>query len=153
MNIYDVLRFEEGFRADPYLCSEGYVTVGVGTKLHTYKGLDPSSFCISVSETQADEWVKRELSTQSFSLSKQPSYSLLSDDRKAIIQSMAYQMGITGLFNFKKMWAALDAGNYGDAADEMLDSRWAAQTPERAVRHARVIRWGSLYDAYREVLG
>ena len=49
---------------------------------------------------------------------------------------------------FKKMWKALEGGNYGDASDEMLDSRWAAQTPERAVRHARVIRWGSLEDAY-----
>ena len=152
MNIYELLRFEEGFRANPYLCSEGYVTVGVGTKLHTDKGLDPTKFCVSVSETQADEWLKKELSTQSFSLSKQPSYSTLSDDRKAVLQSMAYQLGITGLFNFKKMWAALEEGNYGDASDEMLDSRWAAQTPERAVRHARVIRWGSLEETYEGLI-
>jgi lysozyme len=152
MNIYELLRFEEGFRANPYLCSEGYVTVGVGTKLHTDKGLDPTKFCVSVSDVQADEWLKSELSTQSFSLSKQPAYAELSNDRKAVIQSMAYQLGITGLFNFKKMWKALEEGNYGDASDEMLDSRWAAQTPERAVRHARVIRWGSLEDAYEGLI-
>tara|TARA_R110002153_G_C13320024_1_gene497007 strand:- start:3129 stop:3587 length:459 start_codon:yes stop_codon:yes gene_type:complete len=148
MNIYELLRFEEGFRADPYLCSEGYVTVGVGTKLHTDKGLDPNSFCISVSKAQADEWVRSKLTTQSFSLSKQPAYAGLSDDRKAIIQSMAYQLGVTGLFNFKKMWAALEDAAYDEAADEMLDSMWAIQTPERADRHAEVMGWGILENVY-----
>ncbi len=33
MNLLDVLQFEEGFRAKAYHCSEGYPTIGIGTKL------------------------------------------------------------------------------------------------------------------------
>lgn len=148
MDIYDLLRFEEGFRREPYLCSEGYVTVGIGTKLHTDKGLDPSKFCVTVSLPQAEEWLKSELSEQSLSLSKQSTYVGLSYERKAVIQSMAYQLGITGLFNFKKMWTALEEERYADAAEEMTDSRWATQTPERAVRHAKVMLLDSYGDIY-----
>lgn len=148
MNIYELLKYEEGYRAEPYLCSEGYVTVGIGTKLHLDKGLDPARFCFTVSETVAYEWLRLELSSQSFSLSKQPSYSSLSAGRRAIIQSMAYQMGIKGLFNFKKMWKALEEGDYHEASIEMLDSKWAKQTPERAARHSTVMADGSTVGVY-----
>ena len=37
---------------------------------------------------------------------------------------------------FKKMKAALERGDFEAAAAEMLDSRWARQTPNRADREA-----------------
>ncbi len=49
---------------------------------------------------------------------------------------MTYQLGRGGLSKFKKMKGALCNGskpNYIDAANEMLDSKWAKkQTPRRA---------------------
>ena len=44
---------------------------------------------------------------------------------------MAYQMG-SSLQNFKKMQKALEENNYIEASEQMLDSRWANQTPSRA---------------------
>ncbi len=45
------------------------------------------------------------------------------------------------------MWTALENGQYDLAATEMLDSRWARQTPARAERHAEVMR-SSTFEVY-----
>jgi lysozyme len=39
---------------------------------------------------------------------------------------------------------ALRTGDYADAADEMLDSAWARQTPARAQRLAQQMRTGQV---------
>ena len=49
-----------------------------------------------------------------------------------IIIEMIFQLGKTGVSKFKNMWKALSALEYSTAASEMLDSRWAKQTPNRA---------------------
>lgn len=53
---------------------------------------------------------------------------------------MAYQLGVDGLANFKNALANMAARRWNDAADEMLNSRWAKQTPNRAIRHAEQMR-------------
>jgi lysozyme len=47
---------------------------------------------------------------------------------------MIFQLGGNGVSKFRKMWAALqeDPPNYFEAHVQMLDSRWAKQTPNRA---------------------
>ena len=45
---------------------------------------------------------------------------------------MIFQLGKTGVSKFKNMWKALSGLDYSTAASEMLDSRWAKQTPNRA---------------------
>ena len=49
-----------------------------------------------------------------------------------IIIEMVFQLGKTGVSKFKNMWKALSGLQYSVAASEMLDSRWAKQTPNRA---------------------
>ena len=52
---------------------------------------------------------------------------------KEIIIEMVFQLGETGVSKFKNMLKALENGpDYQTAAIEMLDSKWAKQTPERA---------------------
>ena len=41
-------------------------------------------------------------------------------------------MGANGVSKFKNMIVALKSQSYSVAATEMLDSRWAKQTPNRA---------------------
>jgi lysozyme len=45
---------------------------------------------------------------------------------------MTFQMGPAGVGKFKNMLIALQNQSYAEAAAEMLDSRWAKQTPNRA---------------------
>ena len=58
----------------------------------------------------------------------------ISDDAKFLIIEMIFQLGSAGVQKFRKMWSALaeDPPNYKEASVQMLDSRWAKQTPNRA---------------------
>ena len=59
-----------------------------------------------------------------------------SESRQAVLIEMAYQLGEAGLMSFVKMRAAVSKEDFGTAAAEMLESKWATQTPERAARLA-----------------
>jgi len=63
----------------------------------------------------------------------------ISDDAKIIIIEMIFQLGGTGVSKFRKMWQALqqDPPDYAEASVQMLDSRWAKQTPNRAQEMAK----------------
>lgn len=58
------------------------------------------------------------------------------------LMNMAFQLGVSGLLNFKRMIDALAIGHFERAFVEALDSKWARQTPERAMRVAQRIRKG-----------
>ncbi len=151
MNLIKILKFEEGFREKPYLCSEGFVTIGLGTKLHKSKGMNPEDFPITVSEGIAEEWLNGEVDVSRYRLNTSHVGSIfqqLSYSRRPIILYMAYQMGVDGVLNFNNMWAALENKDYTKASTEALDSKWARQTPERAMRHAKVLLTGDLEETY-----
>ena len=141
--IAKILDFEEGFSPVPYLCSEGYVTIGLGTKLHSEKDQDPSKFLLVINRETAYVWLKREVKDVEDRIlrgSHAETYKMQPRPVQHIILSMGYQLGYSGLFKFKNMWKKLDAHDYDGAADEALDSKWYTQTPQRAFRHAGVIR-------------
>lgn len=58
----------------------------------------------------------------------------ISEEGQDIITEMVFQLGGNGVSKFKMMWEALKASppNYKEASVQMLDSRWAKQTPNRA---------------------
>jgi len=62
----------------------------------------------------------------------------ISDDAKFLIIEMIFQLGSAGVQKFRNMWSALeeDPPNYFEAHVQMLDSKWAKQTPGRAVEMA-----------------
>ena len=63
----------------------------------------------------------------------------ISSDAKILIIEMIFQLGGNGVSKFRKMWQALqqDPPDYAEASVQMLDSRWAKQTPNRAQEMAR----------------
>jgi lysozyme len=65
----------------------------------------------------------------------------INDTAKGIIIEMVFQLGTTGVSKFKNMWKALKETppNYSVAKIEMLDSRWAKQTPNRAKELSNII--------------
>ena len=58
----------------------------------------------------------------------------ISSDAEIIIIEMVFQLGKSGVSKFRNMWKALqqDPPQYDVASIEMLDSRWAKQTKNRA---------------------
>jgi len=64
----------------------------------------------------------------------------IDDLAKEIIVEMIFQLGKTGVSKFRNMWKALSELNYVGASFEMLDSRWAKQTPNRANGMANLMK-------------
>lgn len=62
--------------------------------------------------------------------------------RQGVIICMLHQLGARGVANFRRMLAAMARKDYEAAADEMLDSAWHKQTPERCERMAAIMRSG-----------
>jgi GH24 family phage-related lysozyme (muramidase) len=70
-----------------------------------------------------------------------PGYSDCNPVRQAVIVSMCYQLGT--LADWPIFRTALVNGNYGAAADAMMASRWATETPQRAKRESDMMRSGN----------
>jgi|TARA_R110000772_G_scaffold9315_1_gene30641 lysozyme len=59
---------------------------------------------------------------------------------EGVLIEMVFQMGRPRVSKFNKMFKAIDEAEWNKAADEMLDSRWAEQTFERALNLSHIIR-------------
>ena len=152
ITIYKLLGFEEGMETKVYRCSEGYPTIGKGTKIGP-KGAPLEYYTFTVSEKVADAMMEEKISRITRILLRENFYCRLNEDRQIIIQSMAYQMGVSGVAKFENMIKALSLKGWQRAHDEALDSLWAKiQTPERAKRHAKVLLTGNLMEVYKELI-
>ena len=154
MNIISLTKYEEGWRPKPYLCSEGYPTAGFGFKLGP-KNAPLSYYTFTLPLSAGEAWLTSLLeSTESQMLQNSSIAPALKacepfPARKAVLISMAYQMGIDGLAGFKNTLKNIAAGRWNDAATGMLDSKGAKQTPNRARRHAEQMRtniWAKEYS-------
>lgn len=130
------LKRDEGVIPHAYKDSEGHLTIGVGFLIDKEKGGFVPDFIIDLWLDYLIEQTRRELSN-AFSW-----FRNLDKVRQDAITNMVYQLGLPNFRGFKKTIALLKAGAYSAAADEMLDSRWAKQTPERAKRVSEQIRTG-----------
>lgn len=152
--IIAILNFEEGYKEKPYLDPLGYPTVAGGIRIGP-KGAEISNYTFTVPRDVGDVWKQSILSAKISQMSKYPAIlsalKQCNSARTDILQSMAYQLGCDGLAGFKNTLAMIAAGNFSGAADGMLNSLWARQTPARAKRHAEVMRTGT-YDAYKGLI-
>ena len=118
--LIESIKKDEGFRGEVYQDHLGFDTVGYGTKM-------------PLDRDEATLLLQHRLNKLIANLTMlKPIVKELPDEAAEILYEMSYQMGVTGVLTFKNMWAALDNRNYNLAADEMLDSKWANQTPRRA---------------------
>jgi lysozyme len=146
--IEQMLIRDESFRPTPYYCTEDYPTVGIGRKIGN-KGSKLPNICV----TLEDELIllRKEIASIETKLSNyRPAlYAKLNEARRAVLISMVYQLGWSGVMKFKLMWAALDALDYVTASNQMLDSLWAKQTPNRAKRLAEQMKTGNVHAYYK----
>lgn len=151
-SITSLLQYEEGFREKPYLCSEGYPTVGTGIRIGP-KGADLKNYEFTVPREVDAVWLQSILnSTMRSMLSNERiarAMNVLDEARTAVLVSMAYQMGVAGLAQFKNTLYLVETKQFDEAAKAMLDSKWARQTPNRAKRHAEQMRSGLWCTEYK----
>jgi murein DD-endopeptidase MepM/ murein hydrolase activator NlpD/GH24 family phage-related lysozyme (muramidase) len=138
LNLKDWIKQEEGFRSETYIDTEGYPTIGYGHKLKPGE-----SFPGGISKADADKLFEQDFAEHQAEASKIPEY-LKSPD---IITAMTYQMGKGGVMGFENMRKKLAAGDMEGAAAEMMDSKWARQTPARAQRTSEFLLAGGGLDS------
>jgi len=119
----------EGFKDKPFLDSEGVATIGHGLTFLT----EEESKRIVANRLENFEMRLMNVEPDFFNALNQP-------EVLNILIEMSYQLGLQGCLNFRKMWAALKTKDYPTAADEMIDSQWHQQTPERCEEMAGIIR-------------
>lgn len=133
MNVYDLIRQHEGLRLKPYRCTAGKLTIGYG------HNLDDNG----ISERQADDLLLNDLvDVEEELLCNLKRFEELDEIRQAVLLDMSFNLGWPRLSGFKKTLAYMEAGDYKNAAHEMLDSQWARQVGERANRLSRMMETG-----------
>ena len=125
--LIEMVRRHEGVRAYLYRDSLGFWTVGVGHMVDVRKG----GWC--------DDDIAARLNKNGFSLSPQVIDAYL---RYASLVSMAFTLGASGFASFTKARAAINRGQWREAHDQLLDSKWARQLPQRAKEIAEIILHG-----------
>ena len=145
-----IIAKEEGYREKPYYDHLGYPTVGYGRLLGP-KGSELSNYTGAIYEKAERVWLSCHIESVTQAILKstlKDAYQNCDEVRQAVLVSMAYQMGVDGLSRFKKTIGFIEQGLFDAAAMEMLESRWADQTPERAERHADMMHSGELLEFY-----
>jgi lysozyme len=116
----------EGFKAKPYKCTEGVLTIGHGI---TYLTKEESEHIVAgrvsykhLNLLQTLDW-----------------YEELPPNVQGVILEMCFQIGTNGMLKFKKMIANMKNKDWKAASDEMKDSKWYRQTKNRCERLAKIV--------------
>ena len=134
MNVFDLLKRHESCRLTPYRDSVGVWTVGWGHNCET----TPISQAVADMMLKDDAvGVMRQVEARFAALSFWPA---LSDVRQAVCFDVAYNVGVAGFLKFHLMLDALERGDYGRAADELLNSAAAAIDTDRYAELAEMMR-------------
>lgn len=136
------LNRDEGFVPHAYQDHLGFWTIGVGRLIDKRKGgritVEESNFLLGNDIETAMSLLDKNL----------PWWRHLTERRQRVLTNMAFNLGIgssrtgTGLLGFKNTLAMIQVGNYDGAARGMLNSKWASQVGDRAVRLANMMREG-----------
>ena len=139
------IKREEGYKLLPYtleyetdrgkVVKENFQTGGYGHQIK--KGETHAHFTYT-----RDYWER--VFEKDFEKAHNGALKLLGDNINpvavGIVTEMVYQMGYEGVSKFKETLRLINNENYYAASDEMLDSNWAHQTPERALRLSKIMR-------------
>lgn len=144
------LSLHEGIRLQPYRCSRGYLTIGVGRNLETnplsreeIKVLGRRDLSSGITRQEAFFLLRGDIRRTLENCRKNiPFFDNLDDERQYVLVDMAFNLGISGLLKFKKMLTFIGVGNYRQAAAELLSSRYASQVRIRAERLAQTLQNG-----------
>ena len=133
MTIADkLLRKHEGTRQFVYQCTAGYSSIAVGRNLET-RGVLPDEIELMLSndikacvdDLKGFEW-----------------WDDLTPNRKAALIDLRFCVGAAGFRAFRKMLLALESNDHKEAAEQIMDSKFALQTGHRAADLAGLMRVG-----------
>ena len=126
--IVEMLKRHEGLRTYPYNCSKGFLTLGIG------RNLDANG----ISEEEAHYLLYNDINKVQKELTKNWGvWRTFPERARMVCIDMAFQMGITGFMSFRETRKLMELGKWLEASEELLRSRYAVQTPNRALYNSR----------------
>ena len=125
MSLIEAVKESEGFRDKVYKDTLGIDTIGYGFAIKDL--VLEEDICDMILERKLDNLI--DAADKKF-----PFLRGLPQDKSEVVYEMCYQLGINGVSKFKNMLKHLEAKNFEKASVEMLDSLWAKQTPNRAIK-------------------
>jgi lysozyme len=133
-DLLEYLKEEEGFVSSAYQDHLGYWTIGYGRMVDVRRGG-------GITKAEASDLLMNDVERIQRTLSKRiPWFYDVPWRVRNILVAMAFQMGVYGLLGFTNTLFLVHIGQYERAADEMLNSKWARQTPGRARRLSEMMR-------------
>ena len=133
----------EGLRTSMYLDSLGKATVGIGhlVQPHERKRFQEG---VQITQEEADELFDIDLNraaagADDLILKKIGSHDDLPQSVQEVLVEMVFQLGATGVKQFRNMWASLKEKDGEMAAMHMKDSRWHKQTKKRCESLAKIV--------------
>ncbi len=131
MSLIDSIKQHEGYRSKVYKDSLGIPTIGYGFAIKDLE-LD-QDICDLILERKVKDLKDRIKKKFSW-------YKYMPPTIKDIVVEMCYQLGLYGFSCFKKTISYLQNKEWEKASVEMLDSRWAVQTPRRARELSEIVK-------------
>ena len=131
------IKEHEGFVPKIYKDQLGFKTIGFG---HLVLPTDKFAEGVTYKKKDLEEVFDSDFNTAKSNANQLISGLPIHHQAKCVIIEMVFQLGIGGVSKFKKMWKALKQNDYQTASEEMLDSRWAKQTPKRAEELSGVMK-------------
>ena len=127
------LKVHEGLRLKPYKDTVGKWTIGIGRNLED-KGITEQEalFMLNNDVDYFHDKIKKEINW----------FWALDDVRQNVLVNMAFNLGVSGLLTFKNTLSLISFNRYEEAAEEMLNSKWARQVGYRAEELAEQMRTG-----------
>ena len=130
-DLLEKIKHHEGFVEHVYDDSLGIPTIGYGFAIKD----------LILDEDIAEEILIRKL--EKLKRNANSRFKWLEDmpvEVQEVVVNMCYQLGVTGVSKFKKAISAMQERDWITASEEMLDSKWAKQTANRANRLADIVR-------------
>ena len=129
-NLIENIKESEGFVEHVYNDSLGIPTIGYGFAIKD----------LILDEDIAEEILLRKVKALALRVqNKFDWFNTAPDIIKEVVIEMCYQLGLGGFSKFKKTIFYLEKENYLEASKEMLDSKWAKQTPNRAKKLSKIV--------------
>ena len=130
------IKSHEGFRLDPYRCTEGFLTGGYGHKILEGEEVPTTKegWEALFDKDFEKAWSDMEILCETHNLPE-------NEEMMSILCEMIFQLGFTGVSKFKKMIKALQEGNMEESSNQMKQSKWYVQTPNRCVALAERMRY------------
>ena len=137
--LMESVKKHEGYRNKVYLDTLGKRTVGVGHLCVEDFWEDDKEYEEKfLMEILADDLQNAIKGARE--LKEEHSCTDIDEIAQEILVEMVFQLGKNGVSKFRNMWKALAEKNYIGASFEMLDSKWAKQTPNRAKSMAELMK-------------